>query len=323
MDDNAKFAGTEQSAAYPKRRKEDPVLDISVVIPCHNEEAAIADTLGNLQRVLDRHRLAHEIIVIDDGSTDGSAQALERVLEQMGPGIRVIRNEANLGYGASLKRGFRYARAERVCIIDADGTYPVAAVPGLVEMVAGGACDMAVASRTGGNVAIPLIRRPAKWFLRKLANYVAGRAIPDINSGLRVFSRDVANNMAGILPDGFSLTTTITLAMLANGFTVEYTPIDYAKRLGKSKIHPIKDTLGFLQLTLKMALYFAPLKVFIPLSFFLVLAAMAWGAFTLLALGQLADITTLLLMMTGIQVGAIGLLAEMVRWRTPVTDYKT
>ncbi len=319
MDDNAKFAETVQSAAYPKRRKEDPVLDITVVIPCHNEEAAVAHTLANIQQVLDRHRLAHEIIVIDDGSTDGSAAVLAR----MGPGVRVIHNEANLGYGASLKQGFRHARAERVCIIDADGTYPAAAIPGLIDMVARGACDMAVAARTGDNVAIPLIRRPAKWFLRKLANYVAGRPIPDINSGLRVFPRDVAINMSGILPDGFSLTTTITLAMLANGFVVEYTPIDYAKRQGRSKIHPIRDTLNFLQLTLKMALYFAPLKVFIPLSFFLLLAAMGWGSFTLLAFGQLADITTLLLMMTGVQVGAIGLLAEMVRWRTPVTDYKT
>jgi hypothetical protein len=173
---------------------------------------------------------------------------------------------------------------------------------------------MAVAARTGANVAIPLIRRPAKWFLRALANYVVGYGIEDINSGLRVFPRELALRMIGLLPDGFSLTTTITLAMLTNGYSVSYQSIDYYKRIGKSKIRPLHDTLGFLQLTLRMALYFAPMKVFLPVSLGLILGSIALAVFTLVVFGKIADVSTLVLAMTGIQVGAIGLVAELIRW---------
>jgi hypothetical protein len=167
------------------------------------------------------------------------------------------------------------------------------------------------------NVAVPLIRKPAKWVLGKLANFVAGQHIPDINSGLRVFKREAALQMYPLFPDGFSFTTTITLAMLTNGFDVRYSPIDYMHRVGRSKIRPIRDTLNFVQLILRISLYFAPMKLFVPLSLGLFVLSVAWGLFSHLVLDRFADVTTLVLFVTGLQLGVLGMLAEMMNMRLP------
>ena len=231
------------------------VPGVSIIVPCYNEEATIAATLVDLRRVMDASDIVYELIVIDDGSTDRTAEAMDGV----GDAVRVLHNKVNRGYGATLKRGIRHARMPLICIIDSDGTYPAEVIPTLVGQACDGDTDMVVAARKGTNVAIPLIRRPAKWVLGRLANFVTGERIDDMNSGLRVFPRSVAEQMMDVLPDGFSFTTTITLAMLTNGYTVAYRPIDYFARVGKSKIRPIRDTLVFLELISRMALYFAPL----------------------------------------------------------------
>lgn len=176
---------------------------------------------------------------------------------------------------------------------------------------------MVVGARTGENVAIPLVRRPAKWAIGRLANYVAGEKIPDLNSGLRVFRREIALRMFGLLPNAFSFTTTITLAMLTNNYLVNYVPIDYFARVGQSKIRPVQDTLNFVQLVWRIALYFAPLKLFLPLSGLLLLLAVGWALFTLLVLDQLADVSTLVIVMTAFQVAVIGMLAELINKRLP------
>lgn len=305
------------SAVNTEMTASEDLLDLSIVVPCYNEENGIAETFTKLADALKPTGIRYEIIAVDDGSEDHTFEALSN----LGMDIRIIRNAANRGYGASLKRGFRNAAAPYICIIDADGSYPVTDVAKLFHRIKASNADMVVGVRTGANVSVPIERKPAKWVLGKLANYVAGEKIPDMNSGLRVFPRELALRLHDIFPDGFSLTTTITLAMLSNGYMVDYVPIDYHRRIGRSKIRPIADTLNFLQLIAKMALYFAPLKVFIPLSLFLFLLGVAWGTFTYLSFGQLADVSTLALIMTSVQTGAIGLLAELIRWRVP-TKYE-
>jgi hypothetical protein len=176
---------------------------------------------------------------------------------------------------------------------------------------------MIVGARTGKKVAIPLIRRPAKWAINQLANFVAGEPIPDLNSGLRVFRKDIASRFFNILPDGFSFTTTITLGMLSNGFAVEYIPIDYLARTGKSKIKPIRDTLNFTQLVLRIALYFAPLKIFLPLSGLFFCASIAWGFISYFIFERLADVSTIVIAMAGFQVAVTGMLAELINRRIP------
>jgi glycosyltransferase involved in cell wall biosynthesis len=260
---------------------------------------------------MEAHGRPYEIITVDDGSEDGTAAAAE---EFDGP-VKVLRHRSNRGYGAALKTGIRHARYNTICITDADGTYPNVMIPQLLAGLADGGSDMVVGARTGGNVVLPLVRRPAKWVLGRLASYVVGENIPDMNSGLRAFRRDVAERMFDVLPDGFSFTTTITVAMLTNGYLVAYEPIDYHARIGRSKIRPIRDTLNFVQLILKMGLYFAPLKVFLPLCGLLLLLGAAWALFTWFAFGLLADVSTLIITMAAIQIGAIGMLAELIRAR--------
>ena len=177
---------------------------------------------------------------------------------------------------------------------------------------------MVVGARIGKkNVAIPILRRPAKWFIRRLASAVAGQPIPDLNSGLRVFRRKAALRFFSLLPNGFSFTTTLTLGMLSNDYLVQYVPIDYYRRVGRSKIRPVRDSLSFIGLVLRIALYFAPMKIFLSVSSVLLLLAACVASYSKLVAGQLADVTTLVIVMTAVQIAVLGLLAELINRRMP------
>jgi len=288
---------------------------VTVIIPAFNEEKGIGRVLDELRETMRASGLEHEILVVDDGSTDGTAEIARR------QGVKLLSHKTNTGYGGALKTGILHAKYPLVVITDADGTYPNEHIPELVQMVARGEADMAVGARTGESVAISWVRRPAKWVITRLAELAAGRRIPDLNSGLRVFRREVVLRFFSLLPSGFSFTTTITLAMLTNGYTVEYLSIDYHERKGRSKIKPFQDTINFVLLILKIALYFAPLKIFLPLSGVLLLLGLGVGLYTLLVVGRLADVITMLLALTAAQIGAIGLLAELINKRFP-TNYR-
>lgn len=229
---------------------------LSLVIPAYNEAEGIGDVLAEIRRTLEEAGIDAEIIVVDDGSSDDTGKAAAAA------GARVLHHRANRGYGASLKSGIRAARHETIAIIDADGTYPPGHLPEMLEALE--TADMVIGGRTGPNVRIPLIRKPAKWLLNRLANFVAKAKIPDLNSGLRVFRRDVVMQYFPILPDQFSWTTTITLAMHCDKYAVTYIPIEYRKRAGRSKIVPW-DAYTFAVLILRTAMLFHPLRVFLPL----------------------------------------------------------
>ena len=284
---------------------------LSIVIPVYNEELGIAPLLARLLEVMQASDLEYEIIVVDDGSTDNTTARIETA------GVHVLRHQDNRGYGAALKTGIRQASNPIIVIMDADGTYLPEYVPCLVEHLVTSGCDMVVGARTGKGVKIPRLRRPAKWAISRLAELVAGQSIDDLNSGLRVFQRQSALRLVGLLPDGFSFTTTITMAMLSNEYVVEYLPIDYHARVGRSKISPVRDTLSFVALVLRIGLYFAPLKIFLPISGILLLSAIGWGVFTKFVLGEVADVSTMVIVMTAVQVGVVGLVAELIDRRLP------
>lgn len=242
-------------ASEPEIGLED--MTLSVVIPAYNEERAVQETVAEVKQALDEAGIEHEIIVVDDGSKDAT---LARARESA---AKVIVNESNLGYGASLKRGVRAAQYEYVAILDADGTYPGRYLPEMLLLCRDQ--DMVVGDRGAGMRNVPLIRRPAKMFLNKLASFLAERKLNDLNSGLRVFRRDELVPFLPLLPQNFSFTTTITLCMSCYNKRMIYVPIDYGKRVGKSKIRPV-DFINFIILVLRVIVLFNPLRVFVPLG---------------------------------------------------------
>lgn len=278
---------------------------ISVVIPAYNEAAAIGSTLEQVQAVMDETALEGEVIVVDDGSTDGTADEVVRC-----PAVRLVKHPQNRGYGAALKTGIRQARHDVVIILDADGTYPCEMIPRLAAEI--GAYDMAVGARTGDEVHVPLMRRPAKWALNRLADYLSGQDIPDLNSGMRAFKRDVAERFFRLLPSGFSFTTSLTLALLTNDYNVVYIPVNYYRRTGRSKIRPIQDTINFFSLVVRMVLSFRPLRVFAPVAMIFILASLAKVIYDINAYDfHLATSTVVLLTLT-LQVIVLGLIADLV-----------
>ena len=273
---------------------------VTVVIPAFNEAAHVAGQVTSVDRVMSTSGWDYEIIVVDDGSTDGTAEAASAA----GLG-RVVRRQQNRGYGAALKLGVRLAAHDWILITDADGTYPVEAIPTLLAEAE--ANSMVVGSRTGAVVEVPLVRRPAKWFLNRLASYLAGRKLPDINSGLRLMRKSLINRYEHLLPDGFSFTTTITLSAACNAHPLTYVPIDYHARLGESKIRP-RHAFDFTLLILRTMIFFNPLKVFLPLGAILAIGAMGKLVYDITK-DNLSE-TAVLGILGALIVWAVGLLAD-------------
>ena len=290
---------------------EDPspsATGVSLILPVFNEAAGLGELLDALRQALADSGVRFEIVAVNDGSTDGSGDILRGRSD-----LRLLEHPVNLGYGAALKTGIRHARYPIIAITDADGTYPHEHLASLIARMH--RADMVVGARTGAEVEYSRLRSIPKWFLVRFAEWLARRRIPDLNSGLRIFRRDIAERFLKILPDGFSFTTTITLAMLTNGYLVEYEPINYRVRTGRSKIRPIRDTLGMLKTILRTGMYFAPLRVFLPIA----------GLFAVACTCTLVhDIyyrnlneRTLILFVAATQLGMFGLLADMIDKRSP------
>ncbi len=282
---------------------------VSIVIPAYNEEQAIESTLVQVKAVMNRQDGEYEIIVVDDGSTDRTAD-----LVQQHEDVRLVQHHSNRGYGAAIKTGIRQADHEWIAIIDADGTYPPEAIPSLTAET--DRYDMIVGARSERD--FPLIRRPAKWFIARLAEYLSDAKIPDLNSGLRVFRKDIALSYFNILPSRFSFTITITIAFLSDHYSVKFVPIPYHKRAGTSKISPIQDTLNFVQLILRTIMYFRPLKVLLPIGFALFVLAVIIGVYSLLTQGRVMDITVIVLTMAAIQITVMAMIADMIQKKNKV-----
>jgi glycosyltransferase involved in cell wall biosynthesis len=223
----------------------------SVVIPVFDEEQALRDTLDAVRATLAPLQGGCEIVVVDDGSTDATPAILAPYAD-----LTVVRHERNRGYGAALKSGIAAARHPLIVVMDADGTYPVAAIPQLAARCAG--ADMVVGARTGREVHSTPARAAVKWCFRQFAQWITGAAIPDLNSGLRVFRRAVSERFLPLLPDGFSFTTTITVASLAERLVVHFEPVDYKARIGSSKIRPLRDTLRIARQLARLGVRLAP-----------------------------------------------------------------
>lgn len=283
----------------PNTQPTSEIDTLTIVIPAYNEGGAIGDVLVALHEHVPN--IIHEIIVVDDASTDNTAAAAQA------SGARVIQHRTNRGYGGSLKTGIRAARTDYVLIMDSDGQHRVEDALALWQQRR--TADMVVGQRTA-LIHSPLWRMPGKWILGRLANYIVQQSIPDLNSGLRIMKRADVLRYMHLCPNGFSFTTTLTIAFFTQGFTVAYVPIQIQKRVGKSTV---SVTTGFqtLILILRLAALFAPLRVFIPMSIFSGLVGIGWGVPFALS-GRGISVGAMLAVVTGILLFALGIICDQI-----------
>ena len=240
---------------------DDPLVEVSIVLAAYNEECSLPKELDIIRDVMDNAKLAYEIIVVDDASTDGTPRILKDA-----EGIRLITHRRNIGSGGARKTGTLAAKGKIIVWSDVDLSYPNHRIPQLVEQLKNGGFRQIVGSRSEEKGSLRFLRSPAKYLLKRLASFLVKTNIPDLNSGFRAFYRLDGLKFIYMLPNGFSCVSTMTLAFLCNGFDVGYMPIEYRRRVGKSKFHPIKDSYNYLLQIMRMVTYFEPLRVFMPMA---------------------------------------------------------
>ena len=279
-------------------------IDVSVVLPVFNEIGHLEDEITRIRKSLDESELSYEIIVVDDGSTDGSgalAQSIDR--------IRLVRFTTNRGSGSARKYGTLTAKGDVVVWTDVDMTYPNDEIPALVESLKG--YDQVVGARRSEEGTVKFLRRPTKWLIRMLAAYLSRTEIPDLNSGFRAFRREVADQFLYLLPRGFSCVTTITMAFLSNGYSINYVPIDYSPRTGHSKFHWWGDTQRYLLQVIRMVLMHEPIRFFGPPAAVLGTIGVAKLVYDLVDKSFRVGTNTIVILGFAFALGMLGLIADL------------
>ena len=274
-------------------------MKISVVLPAKNESAAIGQTLAQIQQL----QLAHEIIVVNDGSTDQTKQVAETA------GAKVVTHPYSKGNGAAIKTGARTATGDIIVFMDADGQHDPQDIPLLLEKIKQG-YDLVVGARQKGSQA-SVGRGIANTLYNNLATYMTEQKVEDLTSGFRAVRADKFREFLYLLPNGFSYPTTSTMAFFRAGYSVAYVPIHAAKRIGKSHIQPLKDGVRFFLIIFKIATLFSPLKMFLPIAILLFMIGTGWYGYTLWDAGRFTNMSALLY--TGsIMIFLMGLISEQV-----------
>ncbi len=290
----------------------DGAVQVSIVIPAYNEEAAIGADLDGIKAAMDASPFTYEVIVVDDGSRDRTADEVRKR-----PWVRLLQHDRNRGTGAARNTGTSSAQAEYVGMTDGDGTYPVKDFPQMFAELIDGNHAMVVGARVKEAGTVRILRGSAKWFIRKLACYLTQTNIPDLNSGMRAFRKDLWSNLRHILPNTHSWVSTITIGALANDHSVFFMPIDYFPRKGRSSFHPVRDTYNYLSLVVRTVMYFNPLRIFLPTaSVLFAIALIKLVRDFIVYQGFYVPAITLMIFLTAIQIGALGLLADLIVRKT-------
>ncbi len=277
-------------------------VDFSVIIPAYNEELVIGPVIKRLVTHLDNLNRTYEVLVVSDGSTDET----NRVVKGFESPVRLIELPYNIGNGAAIKTGIRRAQGEIIICMDADGQHQPEDVERFLKDCE--RFDMVVGARSKGSQA-GIHRRVANGVYNLFASYVTGRRIEDLTSGFRAMKTNVAKRFVGLLPNGFSYPTTITLSMMRAGYSVKYIPIETEQRVGESKIRIFSDGPKFLLVIMKICMLFSPLKIFLPVSSFLFLMGISYYGYTFFVEHRFTNMS-MLLFSTSMIVFMMGLIAE-------------
>jgi len=278
---------------------------ISVIIPAKNEAEGIGSVIARVRKALDDYNPSHEILIIDDGSTDDTA---EKALEA---GAVVLRHPYNIGNGAAIKTGIRHARGVALVMLDADGQHPPEQIPELLKLLE--KYHMVVGARTSESDTSAhrnLANRVYNWF----ASYVCGRRIEDLTSGFRAVRAGLAKEFVTLLPNTFSYPSTITLATVRSGYSLAYVPIKGAKRREGSKSHIklLRDGSRFFLIIFKITTLFSPMKIFLPASLVTFLTGLAYGIYKIWMLDGRYGPTSQMLIVFSALIFLIGLTSEQI-----------
>ncbi|HEY8472913.1 MAG TPA: glycosyltransferase family 2 protein [Natronosporangium sp.] len=287
-------------------------LDVTVVLPCYNEEDHVLAEVERISEAMTASGFSWELLAIDDASTDRTLEILQAAQLDY-PNLRLLPLPRNGGSGTARRIGTQQARGEIVVWTDADMTYPNHRIPEFVELLRKDSrIDQVVGARTSEQGTHKLLRVPTKWLIRKLAERLVGQRIPDLNSGLRAFRREVSLPYLRLLPPGFSCVTTITMAFLHNQHAVEYVPIEYSKRSGRSKFHFVTDAYRYILQVLRMIMYFNPLKVLMPPALWLVGIGFVKGVWDMIQHPFYFPANTVMIFLSGLLIGSVALLADLI-----------
>ncbi len=284
-------------------------MDVSLVIPVYNEEQAIEAVLRSALETFKAASYEWEIIVVDDCSTDSTPQKVAAF-----PEVSMVRHPYNLGGGTARSTGIKKATGEIVVVVDGDDTYPIEDIPRLLDEMYD--CDMVVGARTKEAGTMKFIRIPTKFVIRKLAEFISGNKIPDLNSGMRAMRREAVLPYLRMLPPGHSWVSTITLAMLNSARPVKYVPIDYFERKGKSTFHPLRDTGYYIMTIFRTITWFSPLKIFLPIATVLLLGGFVKAILDIARFNWHIAPSTVILLLGGLQILVLGLIADMIAKRS-------
>lgn len=277
------------------------IKQATVIIPAYNEETGIGPLLEKM--VASSLNTKYEIIVVDDGSTDRTAELVSKYP------VRLVRHGTNKGYGASLKTGIRKATCDKVIMLDSDGQHDPKYIDQVFNLLA--EYEMVIGERDAKSHQVGS-RRGGKWLIRKTGEMLVDQKLPDYNSGMRGFQRELILNLLHLMPNGFSFSTTSTLSFLKEGYSIGTFPINVAERVGRSSnVKFMKDGSKTLLLLFRIIMLFNPLKVFFPASLFFTFGGLVWGINGYLFFGRFPNSGTVLITL-GMFMFFFGLLADQI-----------
>jgi glycosyltransferase involved in cell wall biosynthesis len=280
-------------------------IGLSIVIPVYNEDYAIRSALESLRKFLMSvmQESDFEIILVDDGSTDETAAKASTV-----SGVQVIKRPKNLGYGAAIKTGVRKARFDWVLIMDGDGQHSPEPIVDFLEAVKKG-YDMVIGARQKKSHTL-WHREPGKQVIKLAANLLADEKIPDLNSGMRIFNKQIFTRYESIYPNGFSITTTMTLAFMGDGYAVKFIPITTLPREGrKSNVRFVRDGINALVLVIRTISLFNPLRIFLPVGLGISVFGAVYSIYNIIGYNRPSR-TAVILVVVGVLIFFFGILAD-------------